>query len=107
MRVYTIAEIGPNHNGSLDMALKYIERLSRSDVDAIKFQLGDPEEIFSDDSFKAKYQKKNKPNESPKEMSKSHQLKPSDHIILSKACKKNNIDYFCSAFDLKSLIYLD
>ena len=40
-------------------------------------------------------------------MSKKHQLKPIDHILLYKECKNNNIDYLCSAFDLNSLIFLD
>ena len=36
-KTFIIAEIGPNHNGSLAMALKMISRLSKSGVDSVKF----------------------------------------------------------------------
>ena len=38
-------------------AKKMISKLAKSSVDCVKFQLGDPEKIFSKDSFKANYQK--------------------------------------------------
>lgn len=107
MKTYIIAEVGPNHNGSLEMALEYIDKLSDIGVDAIKFQLGNPEETYSLSAFKAEYQKKRESSNSPIEMAKKHQLKPEDHNILFEKCNAKNIDYLCSAFDLESLIYLD
>ena len=56
-RTFIIAEIGPNHNGSFKRAIKMTKKLAKIDVDAIKFQLGDPEKIYSDDAFFANYQK--------------------------------------------------
>ena len=55
MQTYIIAEVGPNHNGSLSMAKEYIHLLSKIGVNAIKFQLGNPEKIYSKDSFLPKY----------------------------------------------------
>ena len=55
---YIIAEIGPNHNGSFRIAANMIKRLASSGANGIKFQLGNPNLIFSDDAFFAKYQKK-------------------------------------------------
>ncbi len=46
-RTDIIAEVGPNHNGSLEMAMEYIDLLSRMDIDAIKFQLSDPHKVYS------------------------------------------------------------
>jgi N,N'-diacetyllegionaminate synthase len=34
---FIIAEVGPNHNGSIDRALSMIPKLARTGVDAIKF----------------------------------------------------------------------
>ncbi len=107
MKTYIIAEVGPNHNGSLDMAIEYIERLSETGVNAIKFQLGNPEETYSLSAFKAEYQMKSGRSESPIEMAKKHQLKPDDHKILYAKCNEKNVDYLCSAFDLGSLVFLD
>jgi N-acetylneuraminate synthase len=41
--VYIIGEIGINHNGSLDIALKLIEAAASAGVDAVKFQKRTPE----------------------------------------------------------------
>ena len=102
-----IAEIGPNHNGSLKTALFMIKEIAKAGADVIKFQLANPEEVYSLDAFKAEYQKKNDPSKSIIEMSKKNQLKKEDHIKLKKACNKHDVIYACSAFDLKSLKYLD
>ena len=53
-----IAEIGPNHNGSLKKACTMIKQLSKTGVDFIKFQIGDVDKVYSEDSYKADYQKK-------------------------------------------------
>lgn len=102
-----IAEIGPNHNGSLKRAIKMVKQLSSLGVDVVKFQLSNPDLVYSEDAFKAEYQKKNDSKKTAIEMSKSFQLSKNNHITLSKLCKKLGIIYACTAFDLKSLIFLD
>ena len=106
-RTLIIAEIGPNHNGSLIKAIEMVKELASFDVDVVKFQLGNPRFVYSDDAFKADYQKKNDFKKTIFEMSKSVQLSKSSHIKLSKLCKSLGIEYACSAFDLKSLMFLD
>ncbi len=106
-KVFIIAEVGPNHNGSVKSALKFVDKLSKTGADSIKFQLGNPEKIFSDDSFKPKYQQQIKKNLNIKEISKKNQLSQLDHLKISNYCKKKNIIYSCSAFDLESLKFLD
>ena len=93
-RTLIIAEIGPNHNGSLEIAKKMIKLLSKLDIDVIKFQLGNPNEVYSDDAFKADYQKKNDNEKTIKKMSQKNQLKRSEHLKLSKLCKKKK-DTLC------------
>ena len=58
-KVYLIGEVGPNHNGSVETALTMIEKMAEAGVDCVKFQMTDPYLLYSDDSFKASYQKKN------------------------------------------------
>jgi N,N'-diacetyllegionaminate synthase len=102
-----IAEVGPNHNGSLKTALKIIKQVASTGADVIKFQLANPEDVYSKDAFMADYQKKNDKSKSIIEMSRKVQLKKEDHIILKKECDKEKIIYACSAFDLNSLKFLD
>ena len=56
-KTYIIAEVGPNHQGSLSLAIKYIRKLAKIGVDAVKFQIGIAEEHYSKNSFKPEYQK--------------------------------------------------
>ncbi len=107
MKTYIIAEVGPNHNGSFALAIKYIDLLSKIGVNAVKFQLAQPLEVYSSESFKASYQKKNDGKRTIVEMSKKNQLSFSEHIELSKYTKKKGLDYLCSAFDINSLKFLD
>lgn len=102
-KVTIIAEIGPNHNGSILRAKKMIKQISTIGVDVIKFQIGDPDKVYSKDFFMADYQKKFDKSKSIIEMSKKNQLRLEDHVNLFNYCKKNKIKYACSAFDLESL----
>ena len=67
-KTFIIAEVGPNHNGSLEMAFKYVDLLSNLDIDAIKFQLSDPTKVYSEDAFKAEYQKKYEDSDNPEDI---------------------------------------
>ena len=83
MTTKVIAEIGPNHNGDIKLAKELILSLKDSGVDYIKFQLAIPDEVYSDDSFFANYQRKNSKQKSIIEMSKQIQLTYQFFEILS------------------------
>ena len=57
-KTYFIAEVGPNHQGSLKIAKEYVKVLSETGANAVKFQIGIPEEHYSLDAFFPKYQLK-------------------------------------------------
>ena len=70
--------------------------------------MGEAEEHYSLDSIKPDYQKKNiKNNLHIIDQAKKRLLKYKDHLILAKECKKYKVDYISSAFDLKSLKFLN
>lgn len=106
-KVYIIGEVGPNHNGSVETALAMIEKMAEAGVDCVKFQMTDPYLLYSDDSFKASYQKQNDKAKGAREMSLSYQLKREAHLQLYKKCQEVGVDYGCTAFDMESLIFLD
>ena len=39
-KIFIIAEVGPNHNGSVYLAKKLINKICKTGADAVKFQLG-------------------------------------------------------------------
>ena len=48
---FIIAEVGQNHQGDFDLAIKYIDKFSELGADAIKFQTRDIDFLFSEDGF--------------------------------------------------------
>lgn len=105
--VYIIAEVGPNHNGDVNIALNMVEQIALTGVDAIKFQMTNPYELYSDDSFKATYQKENDNAPSAREMSLRIQLTKEEHLQVYNKCRSLGVDYICTAFDIESLKFLD
>ena len=82
-RTFIIAEVGLNHNGSLNLALEYVDRLKQLDINAIKFQLSNPNKLYSKESFKAKYQKLFDNSTNPLEM----QRKPGKRLLIESSAK--------------------
>lgn len=54
--VFIIAEAGVNHNGSFKLAKKLIDKAAQAEVDAIKFQTFNPENLVTKTALKAEYQ---------------------------------------------------
>ena len=102
-KVYIIAEIGVNHNGSLKRAKEMIKQSKLSGVDAVKFQTYKAENIADSKVSKAHYQKIDNKHESQYEMLKKYELSLDQHIELSKFCTKHNIEYCCSFFNAEDL----
>ena len=102
-----IAEAGVNHNGDIKIAFKLIEEAANAGADIIKFQTFEANRLVTDSAKKAKYQLANtSKKESHYEMIKKLELKKDDHFKLIQHCKKNNIEFFTSAFDKESLAFI-
>lgn len=101
-----IAEAGVNHNGSLEIAKRLIEIAADAGVDVVKFQTFKASNIVSSIAKKADYQKENMKydtNDSQFSMLKKLELTYSDHLMLIEHCKKHNINFLSTAFDLESI----
>lgn len=102
-----IAEVGINHNCSLKIAKKLIKKSKIAGADFVKFQIFKAENVSSVRAKKSSYQKKNiKDKENQLNMIKRYELKFDDFKILKKECKKNNIKFLCSPFDIQSAKFL-
>lgn len=105
-KVFIIAEAGVNHNGSLLVAKKLIKVASKIGADAIKFQTFITEEEITKKAPLAKYQKSDSKYSNQFDLVKKLELSQADHKNLKRFCKKNNLEYMSSAFDIKSLRFL-
>ena len=104
---YIIAEIGVNHNGSVEEAKKLIDAAKQAGADAVKFQLFDPDLLATPDVPMAEYQVENTGKSgSQLEMLQKLALSKDEHKDLFEYCSKLEIDYLCSPFDLKSAMFL-
>jgi len=106
-KVFIIAEAGVNHNGNITTALKLIDVAASAGANAIKFQTFIAENLVLKNSLKAEYQKKNhKDKETQFSMLKKLEFNKEMHLKCIERCKKRNIIFMSSAFDLQSLILL-
>ena len=107
-KTYIIAEIGGNHNGGMALAKKLIKKSKESGADAVKFQTFEPKELTIDSNLIAKYQKKNiKKKLSTMQILELCKLEEKQHYPLIKYAKKMKIDFLSSAFDFKSVVFLN
>jgi len=104
-RPFIIGEIGINHNGSLDIAKSLIDNAKDSGFDAIKFQKRDIETVYTKEILDI-------PRESPwgtttREQKYGLEFGKNEYDEINDYCKKKKIEWFASAWDIKSLIFLD
>ena len=102
---FLIAEIGINHNGSVKIAKKLIDAAKKANFDAVKFQKRDVNLVYSKDILDT-------PRESPwgtttREQKLGLEFDEKQYNEINEYCKKNKIEWFCSAWDLNSLNFLD
>lgn len=101
-----IAEVGVNHNGLFKNCLKLIDKAKEAGADIVKFQTFKAENLTIKNYPKANYQKNYKKNVTQFNMLKKLELKRSFHIKLKNYCKKKNIEFLSSGFDVDDLEFL-
>lgn len=104
MKTLIIAEAGENHNGSLELAYRLIDKAVEAKVDIVKFQTGKPELVTSKYSDMAEYQKENiGVDESQLEMLKKIMLPFEAFKKLKDYCDEKGIEFLSTPFDLESV----
>ncbi|MCR6583495.1 N-acetylneuraminate synthase [Campylobacter insulaenigrae] len=100
-----IAEAGVNHNGDINLAKKLIELAAKAGADYVKFQSFIAKDCVCAHTKKAQYQINNTQNneESQLEMIEKLELDKKAHEILIAHCKKHNIKFLSTPFDLASI----
>ena len=102
-----IAEIGVNHNGDMMLAKKMITKAKNSGADAVKFQTFTAKSLASQSTPKVDYQKKLTPgNESHYQMLQRLELSKSDHFLLVDFCKKLDIIFLSTPYDIENAKFL-
>ena len=105
-QTFFIAEIGINHNGNIDTALKLIQSAKLAGCDAVKFQKRTPEiatpksswDVVRDTPWgKMKYI----------EYKKKIEFGKKEYDLINKFCKKNDILWTASCWDAPSVKFIE
>jgi N,N'-diacetyllegionaminate synthase len=103
-RLIIIAEAGVNHNGNLGLAKKLVDCAALAGADFVKFQSFKADNLVTNYASATKYQIINlRKKVTQYNLLKKLELNLSQHKIILDYCKKKNIKFLSSVFDLESL----
>jgi N-acetylneuraminate synthase len=105
-QTYIIAEAGVNHNGELKTAIELVDAAVEAGADAVKFQTFNARSLVTKEAMKADYQKEGTSNDKQFEMLSKLELSHDAHRELFQYCKKKNIEFLSTPFDMGSLSFL-
>lgn len=104
---YIIAEIGVNHEGSIDAAINLIELAAKGGANAAKFQTYKASKLAIQNS-PAYWDLNEESTKSQHELfSKYDKFDCADYERLAEVCKDNGVDFLSTPFDLESVDFLD
>ena len=106
MKTLVIAEVGVNHNGSVELAKELIDAAVYAGADIVKFQTFKADKIVSKDAPKAMYQQNEIGGETQYSMLKRLELTNQEHFLLKRYCEAKNIRFLSTAFDFASIDFL-
>ena len=102
--VFICAEIGINHNGSLDISKKLIDIAVDAGCNAVKFQKRSVEKVYTKEALNA-------PRESPwgktnRDQKLGLEFSLEQYTEIDNYCKLKNIDWYVSCWDVDSQIQM-
>ena len=103
---YIIAEIGNNHQGSLDDAKQLIEMAASAGVDSVKFQMRSMTQLYGDEAQKDK-DSWDLGAQYTSDLLSKYQLSDDDLFAAFDYCKSLNVEPICTPWDLESLEKLE
>ena len=107
-KVLIIAEAGVNHNGSMKLAKKMVDKAKEAGADYVKFQTFVPNKLVSRYAEKADYQKETTgKGQSQLQMLEKLALTFDDFIEINDYCTSVGIGFISTPFDLDSIDFLE
>ncbi len=105
--VKIIAEVGVNHNGEKDLAMKLVTVAHSAGADVVKFQTFKADSLVTANAQQADYQIRNiGAEETQLSMLSRLELDYDAHKELIKYCNELGIEFMSTAFDSQSLEFL-
>jgi len=103
---FVIAEIGHNHQGSLSIAFDMIKAAKDAGADAVKVQKRDNRSLFTKALYDQSYENENSYGETYGKHREALEFGKAEYLELQAYAKEQNIIFFATPFDFKSLEFL-
>lgn len=100
-RTFVIAEIGNNHNGSIERAFELIDLAIRMGADCVKFQMRHLSELYRKNSLERNGEDLG--TEYVIDLLERFELSIDEHRKVAEYARKNEILYLCTPWDSKSV----
>ena len=104
---YIIAEIGINHNGSVDIAKELIDKASIIGIDAVKFQKRTIEEMYRSEFLKMPYDNENSFGKTYGEHKLFLEFSDEQLLELHDYTKSRDLDFVVSGFDYSGFDFIN
>ena len=104
---FVIAEIGHNHQGDLDKAIRMITVAAACGADAVKFQKRFNKKLYTKAMYNKPYDNENSFGRTYGEHREALEFGFDEYKELIKAAKKNHVEFMCSAFDFDGVDFLE
>jgi len=103
--IYIVAEIGINHNGDLDLAMRLIDAAAAAGVDAVKFQKRTPELCVPEDQWNIE---RDTPWGRITYLDYRHRMEfdREQYAAIDRHCRAQGIDWFASCWDEPSVDFM-
>ena len=102
---YVVAEIGINHNGSMDTAKELIKVSADAGCDAVKFQKRSVDVVYTPEELSRP--RKNPFGQTNGELKRGLEFGLAEYQEIDRYCKKLNIDWFASCWDEESVDFIE
>ena len=104
MSIFFVAEVGINHNGDMNICKELIDVAADAGCDAVKFQKRDINQVYTQDFLDS-------PRESPwgktqRAQKEGLEFSKQQYEEIASYCAKKGIEWFASAWDANSQIFL-
>ena len=106
-QAYVIAEIGHNHQGNLDQAKKLFLMAKNSGANAVKLQKRDNKSLYTKNFYNSPYDNPNSYGPTYGLHREKLEFDKSQFKDLQEYASEIEIDFFSTAFDFKSVEFLD
>jgi N-acetylneuraminate synthase len=104
MSLYLIAEIGINHNGSMKIAKELIDAASDAGFDAVKFQKRTIDKVYTKEFLDSP--RESQWGSTQRDQKMGLEFNHDQYLEISEYCKKKNIDWSASAWDVDAQLFL-